>query len=216
MDQQLVAQDPIDPSGPEQRVYPLLLCGGSFGFETRERLPGLAERTVELGHLSVLVGGRGRDIRWRVTVLERLAPLGDVIEERKDLVELLLADRIELVVVAPRAPERQAQPHGRGRRYPIDHVLHQELFGDDAPLAVLAVVPVEGGGDSLAQRGFGEQVAGKLFDGELIKRHVGVVGIDHPVAVPPHGSFGIGLIPAGVSIPGAVQPLDGHPLPVSR
>ena len=51
-----------------------------------------------------------------------LPVLGHVVEVREELIELLLRERIELVVVAARAAERQAQEH-RGRRvHAIDDV----------------------------------------------------------------------------------------------
>ena len=50
---------------------------------------------------------------------------------------------------------------------------------------------------------------------KLIERHVLVVGVDHPVAVAPHLARSVGLVPAGVGVAGAVQPLGGHPLAVS-
>ena len=190
MDQELVAQDPVDRPGARQRALPLGPRVGRLGLEARELLPGRGELLVELGQLGEVRLGRRGDERRRVEVLERLraqaaqvAALGDVVEVGVDLVELLLRDRVELVVVAARAAQRQPHPHRARRRHPIDHVLDQELLGDDAALAVLAVVAVEGGGDSLLEGGVGEHVAGDLLDGELIERHVVVVGVDHPVTV---------------------------------
>ena len=214
--QEPIAQHPVDTSRGGKRGFPLPLSVGRLGLEARERLADRGELLVEFGQLGELLVGRGRDVRGRVAVLERLAPLGDVVEVGEDLVELPLRERVELVVVAARAPEGQAHPDRPGGRNAVDHVLHQELLGDDAPLAVLAVVPVEGGGDALVEGGVREHVAGELLEGEPIERHVGVVGVDHPVAVAPHGPLGVGLVAARVGVPGAVQPLDGHPLAVGR
>ena len=222
MDQELVAQDPVDGPGVAQRVLPRGPGVGRVGLEARELLARLLELLVELGELGEVRVGRRGDERRRVEVLERLraeaaqvAAFGDVVEVGVDLVELLLRDRVELVVVAAGAPQGQPHPHRAGRRHAIYHVLDQELLGDDAALAVLAVVAVEGGGDLLLQGRVGEHVAGDLLDGELIERHVVVVGVDHPVAVAPHLPRGVGLIPARVGVAGPVQPLGGHPLAVS-
>ena len=212
--EQLVAQHPVDASRVGQRRLPLPPGVRRPGLEARERLARLGDLDVEPAELGrLIVGGRG-DHRRRVAVLERLAPLGHVVEVGEDLVELLLRDGVELVVVAAGAPQGQAHPHRPRRRHPVDHVLDQELLGDDAALAVLAVVPVEGGGDALLEGGVGQQIAGDLLDGELVERHVRVVGVNDPVAVAPHRPFGVGLIAARVGVAGRVEPVDGHALAV--
>ena len=213
--QELVTQDPIDLRGCAQGLFPSRLGGGHFTLEARERLARLTELTIELGDPSLLLRRGSRDKRRRVYVLEALPALGDVVEEREDLVELQLRDRIELVVVAARAPQRQAEPDGGRRRDSIDRVFHQELRWHDPAFGVQAVVAVETGGDTLVQCCVGEHVTGDLLDRELIERHVVVVGIDHPVPPAPHAALAVGLVPVRVGIPGGVQPLHGHPLTVS-
>ena len=55
-----------------------------------------------------------------------------------------------------------------------------------------------------------------MFNGELVERQVAVVGLDDPVAPPPHVAFAIALIAAGVGVPRPIQPAVRHPLTIAR
>ena len=214
--QQPVAEVPVDRPRRVERRLPLGLGGRRLGAQRRQRGPRLGELGVQRVQLRLLrVGGR-RHQRRGVHVLEALAPLRDVVEVGHDLVELLLRDRVELVVVAAGAPQGQPHPDGAGGRHPVDAVLGEELVDHDAALAVQAVVAVERGRDALVEGGVGQHVAGELLDREPVERHVGVVGVDDPVAPAPHRSLAVGLIAVGVGVAGGVEPLDGHPLAVAR
>ena len=214
--QQIVPERPVDTAGAGQRGLPLRPGRGRFRGELVERVARLADPLVELGQLGLLLDRRRRDERRRVDVLERLPPLGDVVEVGQDLVELPLRDRVELVVVAAGAAERQPEPDRRGRLDAVHRVLHEELVDDDPSLAVLAVIAVEGGGDALIARRVRQHVAGELLDGEPVEGHVGVVGVDHPVAPAPHRALAVGLVAVGVRVAGGVEPLHRHPLAVAR
>ena len=132
--------------------------------------------------------------------------LADVVEVTVELVELALRDGIVFVVVTTRASKRQTKPNGSGCFHAIDHVLDQELFCQRAAFAVLAVVPIERGGESLLVRRVGEHVTGKLFDRELIERHVVVERLNDPVTPGPIAAFGVVLIAVGVGIASGVHP----------
>ena len=92
------------------------------------------------------------DQRRRVAELDGLAAFRHVVEEGEELVELLLRDRVVLVVVAAGAADRQAEPDGGGGLDAVDDVLDGVLLGDDAALGVAAMVAVEAGGDLLVER----------------------------------------------------------------
>jgi hypothetical protein len=118
------------------------------------------------------------------------------------------------VVVAAAAAHRQAQER-RGRRLDaVDDAFDAPLLVDDAALGVHPVVAVEPRRDLLRLRRVGQQIAGDLFDGELIERHVLVVGVDDPVAPVRHEALGVGLIPMRVGVARRVEPRDGHLLAV--
>ena len=75
-----------------------------------------------------------------------------VVEEGEELVILALRDRIELVVVALAAADRQAQEDDAGGVDAIDDRLDAELLEVDAAFLVDLRVAVEAGGDLLLER----------------------------------------------------------------
>ena len=75
---------------------------------------------------------------------------------------------------------------------------------------------MEGRGDELIFGGVRQQVAGQLFDGELIESHSAVEGADDPVAVGPHGASGVIGVAGRVRIAGEVEPFAGPVFAVFR
>ena len=78
--------------------------------------------------------------------------LVDVVEERVEPIELLLRDRVVLVIVAACALDAQSQEGASERVDPIDHVFRPVLLRDDAALLALHVVAVEAGREQLLLR----------------------------------------------------------------
>ena len=107
----------LQPFG-KRRVLPrsqcrrllLLVCDGA-----PQRCQLFLRRGVEQRHR----GGRHalREIRIQPGLV-------DIAEHREETVVIALGDGIELVVVAPRALERQPQERGRHRLHPVRDVLH--------------------------------------------------------------------------------------------
>ncbi len=137
-----------------------------------------------------------------------------VIEESVQTVEFARGQRIVLMVVAARAPDRQTQPDGTEGAHAVHQVLGLELLGDAAGFGIDAMIALEAGGDLLVERGAGQQVAGDLFHGELVVRQVAVEGVDHPIAPRPHLLFRVHLVAVGVGVSSGVEPVDGHALAV--
>ena len=96
-----------------------------------------------------------------------------------------MAMRRQLMTMTPGAAEGEPEPYGRGRLEAVDDVLHPEFLDDYAAFAVDPVVAVEASGYLLGDCCFGQEVAGKLLDGEAVKGHVLVVGTNHPVTPEP-------------------------------
>ena len=120
------------------------------------------------------------------------------------------------MVVAPGAAHGESEPDGGRRLDSIGDVFHQVFLGDDTAFVIDAVVPVEGGGEQLIFGRCFEQIAGELFDRELVERHVGVVGIDHPIAPRPLTAEDVVLVAAGVGVARGIQPDEGHAFAVGR
>ena len=135
-----------------------------------------------------------------------------VVEHRCHGVVIGRWDGIELVIVAARAPQRQA--HQRAacgvELFVGDVVQHLRLvlFGE----RFLAECDEAGGDDAfgvdVAWFIGGKQVAGDLEAHHSIERHVFVEGVDHPVAVPVGIWVEIVVIVArGIGVTGYVQPV---------
>ena len=186
-----------------------------LSLDLADRVLGGGDRLIELRQLQVVLGPWGANERRRGRWFGH-AVFGDVVEQREELIELALRERIVFVVVAAGAAQRHRHPHGRSRFDPVDHSFDPPFLGDAAPFARHPMVAVEAGGHSLREGGIGKQVARELLDGELIERLVAVVGVDDPVAPPPHVPLFVGLKAVAVGIAGAVEPPHGHPLAIVR
>ena len=72
------------------------------------------------------------------------------------------------------------------------------------------------GGNLLVPGGVGQEVAGHLLDGELVKRHVPVEGVDDPIAVRPNRARQIFFIAIGICVTRYIQPLAGPAFAIVR
>ena len=163
--------------------------------------PQLHERPDHIDQLAIRV------LRQRVR---------DAVKEGEELEILPLRNRIELVVVAAGALERE--PHeggGRGLRA-VGHVFHAILLVDHAPFGREHVVAAEAGGDPLGLRRLGQEVARELLDHELVERHIAGEGIDHPVTPRPLRSLLVVVVAVGVGVAGDVEPVHRHLLSMPR
>ena len=138
---QIFGNLPLQLAAATKGLFPLPLR--LFDVKLGEFCFGLGDLPIELPQLRLLRRSRRLNERRRIPVLERHAPLRDVIEVGEELIKLFLQDRIVLMVVAARASDRQPQPHrGRGI-HAIDHILHRIFLGDDAAFAVAAMIAIE-------------------------------------------------------------------------
>ena len=107
-------------------------------------------------------------------------------------------------------PDRQSHPGGHRRVDSIDDVLHSELFVDDSCFVVGHMVAIEPSGNFLIDAGMGKQIAGKLFDRKLIKRHIRIESFDDPVSPQPHRSRFVAEVTVRVGVASKIQPFDRH------
>ena len=144
------------------------------------------------------------------------AGLGRVAEEGRQRIEILLRERVELVVVALGAVGRQAEVDPAHRLDAVGGVVGEVLLDDRAALVGRHVAALQARGDQL---GFGrvrQEVAGELFDREGVEGLVAIEGLDHPVTVGPHRALRVALEAVGVGVAGEVEPLHRHVLTVVR
>ena len=105
-----------------------------------------------------------------------------LVEECVQLVVIVMRQRVLFMRVAFAATHGQSQPRRPRRVGAILGGLDAKLF--DIRVVVQAV-PQETGRDTLLGGGAGSEIAGQLFDGELIEGQIAVKRIDHPIAMTP-------------------------------
>ena len=142
--------------------------------------------------------------------------IGRAMEERVELIEFLLRNRIKLVVVADGTLRGETEPGVDRGGGAVDGVA-EDVFGlDRAAFGRRDVAAVEAAGDHLLARGIGEEIAGELFDGELIEGQVAIVSVDDPVSVGPHRALIVQVQAVSVAVARLVEPVVRHVLAVMR
>ena len=167
-----------------------------------------------------MLGGRHLERRLvgAVRVLRLAVDAGLLVrvEEGQQRVEVLLRHRVELVVVAARAAERQAKERGAHGGRAVHRVFQQVLRIDRPALVARHVRAVEAARRLLLHGGVRDQVARHLLHHEAVVGHVVAEGLEHPVAPEPHLPTVVLVDAAGVRVARHVEPWHGHPLGVAR
>jgi hypothetical protein len=101
---------------------------------------------------------------------------------------------------------RRALPYLPRCPHAVNNCGDAKFFILRSSLVIIHRIAVKGGCNKLVIRRVWKQVAGQLFDGKLIERHVAVKSPDYPIAVTPNGSARIAFIPFGIGIPGHIEP----------
>ncbi len=136
----------------------------------------------------------------------RLPILVNAVEESRHPVVVRMAHGIELVRVALRAAECEAEPDRACRVHAVQHIIHARLLRIAPALAVGHVVAVEACRQLLLRRRLRQQVARELEAGELVKGHVVIERARHPVTPGPVRARGIRLEAVRVRVARRVQP----------
>ena len=117
----------------------------------------LADLPQQIGTAHLLVGRIGGDVR-----------LVRVIQQREHPVVFFLREWVELVVVALRTLNRQAEDALADGVHAVEHRFHAKLLGIDAPLLVGHRVAQKAGSHDLVLPRVRQQVAGDLLDDEVV------------------------------------------------
>src|SRR5438034_4078824 len=142
---------------------------------------------------------------------------GGVVKEGKQLVKLLLADRIVLVIMTTGATHGQTQPHRSHGAGSIDYLFHPKFLFVHPALAVGASVTVESCSNFFFNGGIWQQVAGKLLHSELIERNVPIESLNDPVTPAPSVRSGaINVITIAIGKPCQIEPLASPLFPIMR
>ena len=132
-----------------------------------------------------------------------------VVEVGEEAVVVGLGDGVVFVVVALGALEGGAEPDGAGGVDAVEDLIDAAFLGFGAGFDVGGGAAMEASGDDLIDGGVGEEVAGDLLDGEAVEGHVGVEGVDDPVAEAPDFAEVVALEAVGVGVAGEVEPRAG-------
>ena len=116
------------------------------------------------------------------------------------------------MVVAFATAHRRAEPCGGNRARTIRGVFGQIFLRLRAAFARHHVQAIEARGDELFGRWVGQEIAGKLFNGELVERFVPVERIDDVIAIRKHVHVLVPMIPHRVRKPHQIEPRHRHPL----
>ena len=152
---------------------------------------------------------------WAVAIVRPKASLVDVVEKGKKPVEVLLRDRVELVIVAARTGEREPEKHSAYRLNAVGHVFDDPFVRNRAGLGVDTVVAVEAGGHLREKVSVWNQVARHLLGDESVERHVIVERLDQPIAPHPHVAQSVVLVAVGIRVARCLHPAYCHVLSVT-
>ena len=111
------------------------------------------------------------------------------------------------------APDRLRKPYRADCTHAVGEHSRLIIFGLGAALLGCQQQAVECGSDLLFESAVGEQVAGKLLNGELVKPLVLGECLDDVVAVRPDVAGVVRMISDCVREAHYIQPWDGHPFP---
>ena len=114
-----------------------------------------------------------------------------------------------------RATDRQSEEHSACRIRAVSSVLNEIFFVDRATFIACDMTPIEPTRNALLNRRIRNEISRKLFNHELIKRHVRSVRIDDPVSIGPNRTTGVHVDARRVGVASRIKPRDRHTFCVS-
>ncbi len=102
------------------------------------------------------------------------------------------------------AHERSAIGFGAFARH-----VHAQFFGDGAPFVAADAEPHVSAGDERIEIPGGQQIAGNLLHGELVKTLVVVEGANQVIAIRPDVAAVVVMQTIGVGVARAIEPVAG-------
>ncbi len=179
--------------------------------------PGaLGQRALDAGARLVTqrrqVGG---DLAVAFPVVEAHLPVTAALDEAVQGVVILRRDGVELVVVAPRTGDGQAEKRLAQHVDAVVEAVGLVLPNVHRRMDLLAQKPEAGAQDRLVEplRRVQPRLGGQVFDDDLVVRHVGVEGADDVIAVLVGAGDGVvELVAARVGVAHQVQPVPAPAL----
>ena len=177
-----------------------------LGFERRD---ARAQRGLVVGFQH----GAGADKRPRIHPAVAVEPfVAERIEECERAEIILLRDRVELVVVALGAGEREPE-HGFAESFDaVGVIVGEVLLGNRAALVGDHVVALKSGRDLVGLGAIRKQITGKLRREKAIVGQIVVERLDHPIAPEPEVPAAVDGESVGVGVARGVEPIERQPL----
>ena len=185
---------------------PLRATGRDPGLPRRDLFPPFRQGFLRALINTPQVGTDPTDLLLLLLAVDPRLRLVGVVQKGVEPEVLVVGDGVELVRVALRALQAEAHHGFTDAVHAVEHALDAELFGDDRALLVDHAVAEEAGRDDLVLRCARDQVAGELFDDELVIGLVAVEGVDHPVAPRPLLAGQVFLEAVAVGVARGVEP----------
>ena len=133
--------------------------------------------------------------------------LRGVPEKRRHRVKLALLNRIELVVVAGGATDRETEKDAADGLRPVLRVDRLVFLRNDTTLIRSDVVALKSSRHELVKRWIRQQVAGNLLHRELVERLVLVQRLDDPVTIGVHLAVVVDVDPMGITVARRIKPV---------
>ena len=126
------------------------------------------------------------------------------------------SDGVILVIMTLGTGHGQAQPGGGSDIHSVKQNHKALLFRNGPTLPIIQMITVKPTGNLLINRGMRKKVSRELPNGKLIKWHVLIEGLHHPV--PPHPLIGLSikLKTIAIGIAGSIEPFHSHSFTVMR
>ena len=99
---------------------------------------------------------------------------------------------------------------------PVKNLVHAVFLRMHAGLDVTGGGAVEAGGNALGRGGVGQQITGDLLDDKLVKGHISIEGVNHPVTVGPAIAKLVGLETIAIGVARQIQPRTCPALSITR
>ena len=139
-----------------------------------------------------------------------------MIEGIHHAIVVLCSNGVILVIMTLGTGHGQAQPGGGGDIHPVKKNHKALLFRNRPTLPIIQMISVKPAGYLLINRGMRKKISSELPNGKLIKWHVLIEGLHHPVPPDPLIGFSIKLKTIAIGIAGGIQPFHSHSFAVMR
>ena len=167
-------------------------------------------------HADRILTHRHRQGRSAISGISIAMTLAGVPKKRRHRIEILLGDRIKLVIVTHRTIRSQPQPDPGSCLHSIPRIVRQIFLGNRSPLRRSNITPVKTRRHQLLASRLRQKIAPDLLHRKIIEMLITIKRFNHPFPIRPHLPVIIEMQSIGVPIPSRIQPVARTMLTVTR